>query len=131
MNRFSYKALLLDTGNLFEEFMNEDHSIYKKLFDNLFDEKDKPNITSKRITINLYETNNIDVSVFVDRHTDSVECYFVFDFEIDNIIGELRENATIRKLTKLCFFIKEHVGFYSSALDSNEKNDFEQNRSHY
>lgn len=131
MNRINYKALLLDTHILFEEYKNENNAIYENLFNNLFEEKDKPNIISRRETIRLCDTSKIDVSVFVDRHTDSVECYFVFDFEIDNIIGELRENAIIRKLTKLCFFIKDHVGFYSSALDSNEKNDFEQNRSHY
>lgn len=69
----SYKQLLKDTRDLWEEYKKEDKKIYKQLYNSLFDNKEEKTLKSRPLTT---KNNQIDFWIVVERYPNPVETYF-------------------------------------------------------
>ncbi|MBO4307053.1 MAG: hypothetical protein J5848_01935 [Bacteroidales bacterium] len=119
MIKINYEFLLEDSQELHNEYVYEGRKKYEELYDRSFIEKEKNNI----ISIWLETKSNYSFQIEVDRAHSPIKTYFFFEYDISNIKMELRNDPVIRLYTKLCFYIEENVGFYSSVLDSNKNTD--------
>ena len=111
--KISYKEIMEDTQKLWEEYKKDDKSIYINLYKNIFPEKEQNNIKSDFLKTN----SNLNFQIEVNRYHSPVETYFCFEYDISNIIAVLRMDSAIRMYTKLCFYIENNIGSYSSITN--------------
>ncbi len=118
MHRIEARKLWLDTVELYKEYQKEDKRKYENLYRDYFHETDGYNVFSK--SFHIY--NCVwDFYIYIDRYPKPVKTYFVSVLDMETYAMILRQDAMIRKFTKLCFYIEEKIEPYNT-IDNDLKN---------
>lgn len=120
MYNISALKLFQDTKDLRKEYLSESEEKYKQMYSKYFPDDQHQIVLSKPIQLH---NPDIPITIEIDRYSKAITS---FGFQTDGLpdVITLRQNPTVRKLTKLCFYIEDNIGPYNTTdNDLKELND--------